>query len=69
MKKTENCHKSRASDDFEMELEPVTKLEKGNKGTSKNDYDVMSENCDVIAIFRIYGQFSKTEAEFRTYSL
>ena len=40
-----------------MKLGPVTKLDKGNKTTSKNDYDVMLENCDVIVIFPIYGQF------------
>ena len=55
--KTENCHKSRTSDDIERKLGPVTKLDKGNKGTSQNDYDVMSENCEIIAIFPIYGQF------------
>ena len=41
-----------------MKLGPVTKLDKRNKTTSKKiDDDVMSENCDVIAIFPIYGQF------------
>ena len=41
-----------------MKLEPVTKLDKRNKTTSKNfDNDIMPENCDVIAIFPIYGQF------------
>ena len=41
-----------------MKLGPVTKLDKKNKTTSKKfDYDVMSENCDVIVIFPIYGQF------------
>ena len=41
-----------------MKLGPVTKLEKRNKATSKkNDGDVMSEYCDVIDIFQIYGQF------------
>ena len=34
-----------------MKLGPVTTLDKGNKGTSKNDYDVMPENCDIIVIF------------------
>ena len=38
-----------------MKLEPVTKLDKRNK-VMLND-DVMSENCDVIVIFPIYGQF------------
>ena len=41
-----------------MKLGPVTKLDKRNKTTSKQfDNDVMSKNCDVIAIFLIYGQF------------
>ena len=40
-----------------MKLEQVTKLEKRNKETSKkSDDDVISENCEVIAIFSIYGQ-------------
>ena len=40
-----------------MKLEPVTKLDKKNKTKSKNfDNNVMSKNCDVIAIFSIYGQ-------------
>ena len=41
-----------------MKLGPVTKLEKRNKTTSKKFFDdVVSENCDVIVIFTIYGQF------------
>ena len=41
-----------------MKLGPATKLDKRNKTTSKKvDVDVMSENCDVIVIFRIFGQF------------
>ena len=41
-----------------MKLGPETKLDKRNKATSKKiDNDVMLENCDVIAIFLIYGQF------------
>ena len=40
-----------------MKLGPVTKLVKRNKRTSKKfDDDVISENCDVIVIFRIFGQ-------------
>ena len=35
-----------------------TKPDKRNKSTSKKfDVDVMSENCNGIAIFPIYGQF------------
>ena len=41
-----------------MKLRPVTKLDKRNKATSKKfDVKVMSENCVVIIIFRISGQF------------
>ena len=41
-----------------MKLGPVTKLDKRNKATSKEfDDDIMSENCNVIVIFSIYGQF------------
>ena len=53
-----NRHNSKTSDDIDMKLEPVAKLDKGNKTTSKNfDDNVMSKNCDVIAIFPIYNQF------------
>ena len=38
-----------------MKLGPVTKLEKRNKATF--DVEVVSENCDVFVIFRIFGQF------------
>ena len=41
-----------------MKLGPVNKLDKRYKTTSKSfDGEVMSENCDVIAIFSIYDQF------------
>ena len=41
-----------------MKLGPVTKLDKRKKASSKKlDVDVMSENCDVIVIFLIFGQF------------
>ena len=54
----ESCHNSRTRDDIDMKLGPVTKLDKRNKTTSKKfDVDVMSENCDVIVIFQIFGQF------------
>ena len=37
-----------------MKLEPVAKPDEKNKATSKKfEYDSMSENCDVIAIFPI----------------
>ena len=54
----ENCHNSRTSDGIDMKLLPVTKLDRRNKTTSKKlCFDVMSENCDVIVIFWISGQF------------
>ena len=41
-----------------MKLGLVTNLDTRNKTTSKKiDDDVMSTNCDVIAIFPIFGQF------------
>ena len=41
-----------------MKLGPVTKLDKRNKTTSNEFHDdVMSENCGVIVIFPISGQF------------
>ena len=41
-----------------MKLGPVPKLDKKNKTTSENfDDDVMPGDCDVIIIFRIFGQF------------
>ena len=40
-----SCHNSRASDDIDMKLGPVTKLDKRNKATSKKIDDAfMSEN-------------------------
>ena len=43
----ENCHNSGTSGDNEMKLGPETKL----------DDDVISRNCEVIAVFPIYGRF------------
>ena len=41
-----------------MKLGPVTKLDKGNKVTSKKfGNDFMSTNGDVTVVFLIYGQF------------
>ena len=41
-----------------MKLGPVTKLDKGNKTTSKKlDDDIITENRDVIVNFRIFDQF------------
>ena len=41
-----------------MKLGPVIKLDKKSRTTSKKfDVDVMLENCDVIVILQIFGQF------------
>ena len=41
-----------------MKLGTVTKIDKRNTTKSKKiDDDFISENCDVIANFPIYGQF------------
>ena len=54
----ENCHNSKTSEDINAKLRSVTKLYKKNKTTLKKfDDGVMSENCDVIVIFPVYGQF------------
>ena len=49
-----NCHNFRTSDDIDIKLGPITKPDKRNKTTSNLLYgDVMSKNCDVIAIFPV----------------
>ena len=53
----EKCHNSRKSDDIDIKLGPVTKLEKRIKTTSKKfKEDVMSASCKVIVISPIYAQ-------------
>ena len=53
-----NCHNSGTSDDIDMKLRPVTKIDMKNETTSKTfDDNVMLENYDFIDIFPIYGQF------------
>ena len=55
----ENCYNSRISDDIDMKLGPVTKLDKRNKETSKTiDDDALLIICDVIVFFFIYDQFA-----------
>ena len=52
-----NFHNSTTSDN-EIKLGPVTKFDTKNKAASKKiDDDVMTETCDVIIMFPIYGQF------------
>ena len=51
----ENRYNPRISDDIDMKVGPVTKLDKRNKTTLKKfDDDVMSENCDIIVIFFLF---------------
>ena len=53
-----NCHNSKTSDDIDMKPGPITKLDKKIKIASKKfDDDVMLENCNVIVILPIFGQF------------
>ena len=45
-----------------MKLGPVTEIDRRRKTMSKKfDVDVMSENCDVIVTFRIFGQFGAVQ--------
>ena len=54
----EDYHNSRTSDDTDMKLGPVTKLDMKSKAPSKKcDYNIMAENYDLIVIFPLYGQF------------
>ena len=49
----ENGHNSRTSNDIDMKLVPVTKLDKKNMATSKKfDDDVLLANYVVIVIFQ-----------------
>ena len=46
-----------------MKLGPVTKLDRRNKKTSKKiDDDVMSKDCDVIAIFQFTANLEQSES-------
>ena len=55
---SKNCHNSTTSNDIDMKLGPVTKIENKNKTTLKKiDDNAMSTNYDVIVIFSIYGRF------------
>ena len=57
-----NCHNSSTSDDIDINLGPVTKLDKRKKLASNIfDDSVISENRDVIVIFRIFGQFGAVQ--------
>ena len=50
-----NCHNSRTSDDIDMKVGPVTKLDKRNKTTSKM---LMITSCRKIAMSLPFFQFT-----------
>ena len=53
-----NFHNSRTSDDINIKLGPVTKIDKRNTETSKKVIDdIILTNCDVNVIYLIYEQF------------
>ena len=53
-----NCHNSCTSDDIDMKLGPVTKIDMRNKKTLKSlDDEVIWGSFDFIVIFPIYSQF------------
>ena len=54
--KIKNCHSSRTSNDFDVKLGAVTKVDQRNTTTSKKiDDEVASANYDFIFIFTYYG--------------
>ena len=58
--KNKNCHNSKTSNEIEMKLGPLSKLETRNmkyNNAKKFKDEVLSANYDVIVIFPIYGQF------------
>ena len=64
----ENCHNYRISNDIDLKLGPVTKLEKKNTAISKNyDDGVISEFVTSLSFFRFI--WSNSEVAARTYSL
>ena len=50
-----NCHNSRTSDDIDMKLEPVTKLDKRKKATSKK---LMMTSCQKILMSLLFFQYT-----------
>ena len=52
------CHNSRTSNDIDIKLRAVTKLDKRNAATSKKyGHDLDSVNYDFIVIFPIFARF------------
>ena len=57
----ENCHNSRTSNDTDMKLEPLTKLDKRNTTTSEI-FDVSSANCDILSFFWLMADLEQSES-------
>ena len=55
----ENCHNSRTSDNIDMKLGRVTKIDKRNKTMSQKLRRRYVSNCDFIVIFSSYSQFGE----------
>ena len=56
-----NFQNSRTINGIDMKLRPVSKFDKRNTAKSKRfDDDVMSANCSIIDLFRIYIKFRAT---------
>ena len=53
----------RTSHDIDIKLGPITKLDKGNRSTSKEfDDDVTSANCGVVVFFRFMDNLRPSES-------
>ena len=64
-----NSHNSISKDDIDMNLGPVTKLDKRNKTTSKKTSDdVMYSNCIVIRFFRFISNLELSGSRIRVSS-
>ena len=56
----ENCHNSRTSDDIDMKLAPVTKLDKRNKTTSKKKL-TLTPNWKIVTLLSFFGFLTNLE--------
>ena len=57
----ENCHNSRTSDDIDIKLGPVTKLDKKNKTTLKKfDVDVVSKTVTSLSFSRFLANLEQS---------
>ena len=58
----ENCDNARTSDDNGMKFEPVTKLDKEKKATSKNDDDIISEIVTSLSFFQLMANLEQSRS-------